>query len=49
VDLGTGRRVWKNGRYGSGQVVLLPDQDLLLVVSEEGDLALVSATPDGFR
>jgi outer membrane protein assembly factor BamB len=49
IDLSDGARKWKGGRYGSGQLVVLPDEDLLLVVSEEGDLALVSATPDGFK
>ena len=48
VDLTTGERVWKGGRYGNGQMLLLPEQDLLLVLSEEGELALVAARPDGF-
>ena len=48
IDLADGSRKWKGGRYGHGQLILLPDEDLLLVVSEEGEVALVNAMPDQF-
>jgi outer membrane protein assembly factor BamB len=49
IDLADGKRKWKGGRYGNGQMLLLADQDLLLVTSEEGELALVSATTDQYK
>jgi outer membrane protein assembly factor BamB len=48
IDLKDGGHKWDGGSYGSGQLVLLPEQDVLLVVSEEGELALVGASPERF-
>jgi outer membrane protein assembly factor BamB len=48
IDLKDGSRKWKGGQYGHGQIILLSDQKLLLVVSELGDLALVKADPNQF-
>ena len=45
IDLATGKRTWKKGRYGGGQVLLLPDGDQLLVLSELGELVLLKANP----
>ncbi len=46
VALDTGKRRWKNGRYGHGQILAV--NDLLLVLSEEGELHLVELNPDKF-
>jgi len=49
LDLESGQRRWKKGRYGHGQVVLLEEQGVLLVVSEQGDALLVAADPEQHR
>ncbi|MBC8029968.1 MAG: PQQ-binding-like beta-propeller repeat protein [Pyrinomonadaceae bacterium] len=49
MDLKDGERKWKGGYYGHGQLVLFSDQDLLLVLSEAGEVALVGATADQFK
>ncbi|MBN2010005.1 PQQ-binding-like beta-propeller repeat protein [candidate division KSB1 bacterium] len=48
LNVADGTRAWKGGRYGRGQFILLADQDVLLVLAEKGDLALVKAVPDQF-
>jgi outer membrane protein assembly factor BamB len=50
VAVADGAQKWRNGRagqYGHGQVLLAGD--LLVVLSEGGELALVEATPERFR
>ena len=45
----TGERLWKKGRYGNGQILLVEDQQLLLVVTEKGELVLVKADKTGLK
>ena len=44
LDVTTGTLRWKGGRYGYGQVLLADGH--LIVLAENGDLALVRATPE---
>jgi outer membrane protein assembly factor BamB len=46
LDVNTGERKWKDGRYGYGQIILAGNQ--LIVTSEKGEVALVKASPDGY-
>ena len=46
LDVNTGERKWKDGRYGFGQVLLAGDH--LIITSDTGDLALVKASPDSY-
>jgi outer membrane protein assembly factor BamB len=48
IDLKDGSQKWRGSGYSHGQIVLLPDQDLLLILIEGGDLALVKASGDQF-
>lgn len=49
LDLQTGKRNWKRGRYGYGQVLLLEDQGLLLVMAEPGEAVLLAADAGQLR
>ncbi len=45
VELESGKRVWKKGRYRHGQVLYVEQQGALLIVGEQGEIALVEANP----
>jgi outer membrane protein assembly factor BamB len=45
IDLATGQRQWKKGRYQHGQVLLVGGW--LLIQAEAGDLVLVNPSPEG--
>lgn len=44
LDIESGKVKWKAGRYGYGQILLVGET--LLIVSEEGQLALIPAQPN---
>jgi outer membrane protein assembly factor BamB len=43
IDASTGELKWKGGRYGHGQLLLAGNH--LIVITEDGELLLVAATP----
>jgi outer membrane protein assembly factor BamB len=47
LDPANGERRWKRGRYGHGQIMLV--DDLLIVLGEDGTVALVEAEPEAYR
>jgi outer membrane protein assembly factor BamB len=46
LDVMSGERKWKGGRYGYGQVILA--SGYLIVTTETGEIALVRAAPDQY-
>ncbi len=47
LNLSDGCRLWKRGRYGHGQMLLVGDK--LLIQAESGEIVLVAASPDGHQ
>ncbi len=45
LDIETGKRLWKGGRYGHGQILLVGND--LVVQTEAGDVVLVELTENG--
>lgn len=47
LDVEQGKRLWAGERF-SGQLLLVADMDVLLVLSEAGEVILIPATPEGY-
>ncbi len=48
-DLSTGKRTWKKGRYGYGQILMVkhaPKAPRLIILTEQGDIALLDISPE---
>ena len=49
MEVKTGHRKWRDGRYGKGEVVLLESSKALLVAAEDGRVALVEENASEFK
>ncbi len=47
LDARTGKRNWKRGRYGHGQLLLVGD--VLLIQAESGEVVLAAANPESYQ
>ncbi len=47
IDPANGERHWKRGRFGHGQLLLADDR--ILILAEDGDLALIEPNTDEYR
>ncbi len=45
IDLKTSTRIWKDGRYGKGEAVLIESSDQILIAAEDGRVVLLQADP----
>jgi outer membrane protein assembly factor BamB len=41
IDASTGKRLWRDGRYGAGQVLMLSEQGVMIITSEDGQAVLL--------
>src|SRR6185295_2895153 len=49
IDLKTGTRTWKDGRYGKGEALLLEPSGLILISAEDGRVVLLQADPTSHK
>ncbi|HEX8311565.1 MAG TPA: PQQ-binding-like beta-propeller repeat protein, partial [Chthoniobacteraceae bacterium] len=49
IDLKTGARAWKGGRYGKGQSLLLDTAGQILIAAEDGRVVLLQADPTAHK
>jgi outer membrane protein assembly factor BamB len=47
VELATGKKKWKKGRYGHGQALLVGDRGQLVIISDKGEAILAEISPSG--